>query len=114
MPEYLVETYVSRTAPSGGVPRAADVSAAAEQLTREGRPVRLVRSIAVPEEEICYFLFRARTADAVREVATRAGLRFGRVVEALPEWVASPDASRTARSKASDTHKKPTSKGESS
>lgn len=60
-----------------------DVSAAAEELTSEGTHVRLVRSILVPEDETCFYLFQAQTGDAVRQVATRAGLRFERVVEAV-------------------------------
>ena len=64
-----------------------DVSAAAEQLTNEGTPVRLVRSILVPEDETCFYLFQSETGDvAVREVAARAGLQIDRVVKAESEW----------------------------
>jgi len=83
--EFLVEVYVSRVAGAQTVPRPTDVSAAAEQLTREGTPVRLVRSIFVPEDETCFYLFEAQTNEAVREVATRAGLCFARVVEAAAD-----------------------------
>ena len=79
---FLLEMYASRGELSHGVPRSADISQVAEQLTREGTPVRLVRSIVVPDEETCFYLFQAQTADAVREAAARAGLRFDRVVQA--------------------------------
>jgi len=100
--EFLVETYISRSQPTGGPRASAELSEAAEQVTREGHPVRLVRSIVVPEEETCFYLFQAQTADAVREAATRAGLHFGRVLEAAPEW-ASPAGSTPSDSTA-DPH----------
>ena len=84
--EFLVEVYVPQSTGSSPMPRCEDVSAAAEQLTREGTRVRLVRSILVPEDETCFYLFRAQNGDAVREAAARAGLRFERVVEAVAEW----------------------------
>jgi len=102
VPEYLVETYEPRNAPSSGVARATDLSRVTEQLTTDGEPVQFVRSISLPEEETCFFLFVARSADAVREAATRAGLRFDRVVEVLPEGE-TRDATRTARTRDSDT-----------
>jgi hypothetical protein len=83
VPEFLVEVYVSPATGSFPVPQYVDISAAAEELTREGTHVRLVRSILVPEDETCFYLFQAQTGDAVREVAVRAGLRFERVVEAV-------------------------------
>lgn len=86
MSEFLVEVYISRaTGPS--VPQGSEeVAAAAERLTGEGTQVRLVRSILVPEDETCFYLFQAQTSEAVREVAERAGLRFERVVEAVADW----------------------------
>jgi hypothetical protein len=89
--EFLVESYVSRSEPSGSGPRSADISRVAAQLTAEGRRVRLIRSIVVPEEETCFYLFEAVTADDAREAAVRAGLFVERVVEAVPDEGASPD-----------------------
>ena len=82
MSEFLVETYVSRAdrlAVERGGERA---RAASEQLTREGRPVRLLRTIFVPEDETCFYLFEAVSATAVREAATRAAVPFERITEA--------------------------------
>jgi hypothetical protein len=82
MTEYLVELYVSKTncaAIEAGWER---LSRAAAELTDEGRPVRLVRSIFVPEDETCFLLVEARTAEVVRETARRARLACERVVEA--------------------------------
>jgi hypothetical protein len=54
-------------------------------MAGEGIPVRLVRSIFVPEDETCLLLVEAPTADAVREVARRAGLAFERITRAADD-----------------------------
>lgn len=82
--EFLVEVYVTRENATSA-PGSEEVAAAAEALTREGRRVRLVRSIFVPEDETCFYMFQAETSDAVREAATRAGLRFDRVRKAVTD-----------------------------
>lgn len=56
---------------------------AAEELSREGTPVRYLRTIFVPEDETCYLLYEAVSAEAVRAAADRAEFRFERVAEAL-------------------------------
>jgi hypothetical protein len=84
---YLVELYVSRSDPAAVARRAERGRLTAEELTREGRPVRYLRSIFIPEDETCFFLFEAASADAVREAAHRATLDFERVAEAFGEWV---------------------------
>jgi len=86
MPEFLAEVYVPTAAASSAFPSPEDLSAAAEQLTREGTRVQLVRSILVAEDETCFYLFHAPTGDAVRETAARVGLQFERVVEAAADW----------------------------
>lgn len=84
--EFLVEAYVSGTEAPGSPPSAEALSRVAERLTLEGREVHLIRSIHVPEEETCFYLFRAGSSDVVREVADRSGLRFERVHEAVSTW----------------------------
>ena len=83
MAEYILELYVSRGDPTAVAAGAERAQAAAEVLTREGTPVRYVRAIFVPEDETCFFLYEAGSADAVREAAARAGLGAERVTEAL-------------------------------
>ena len=81
MTEFLVELYVSRT-DAGTVERGAErTRIAAEELTREGIPVRYVRSIFVPEDETCFLLVEAGSAEHVREVARRAHLRVEHLVK---------------------------------
>jgi len=83
--EFLVELYFSRT-DGAAVERGAErARLAAEELTREGTPVHYLRSLFVPEDETCFFLYEAASADAVREAAGRAGLRFERVTEAVED-----------------------------
>jgi hypothetical protein len=54
-----------------------------EQMQAEGIPVRFVRSIFVPEDESCFYLYEAASADDVREAARRAALPFEHVAEAV-------------------------------
>jgi hypothetical protein len=81
--EFLVELYVSRVDAVGVAGRAVRTRLAAEQLTREGTPVRYLRSIFVPEDETCFFLCEAASVEAVREAVQRADLRFERIAEAV-------------------------------
>jgi hypothetical protein len=53
-------------------------------LTREGTRVHLERSIYIPEDEICFFVFDAPVAHEAALAAQRAGLDPVRVVEAIP------------------------------
>jgi len=80
MAEFLVELYVSRVDTDAAEREAQRARRAAAALTAEGQPVRLVRSIFVPEDETCFLLVEADTADAVREAATRAAVPFERVL----------------------------------
>jgi hypothetical protein len=80
--EFLVEVYVARS-DGDAVERGASLGhRAAEELTLEGRPVRLLRSILVPEDETCFYLYEATAAADVAEAARRAELRFVRVAAA--------------------------------
>jgi hypothetical protein len=80
MAEFLVELYASRTDCAAVSLGAERLGRAAAQVTAEGRPVRVVRSIFVPEDETCYLLVEAPTKDDVRDAAERAALSFERVV----------------------------------
>jgi hypothetical protein len=76
---FLVELYVSR-GDAGTVIRGAErARLAAEELTREGTPVGYLRSIFVPADETCFFLYEAAAAEDVEEAARRASLPFDHV-----------------------------------
>ncbi len=83
MAEFLLELYISRTDDLAVVRGAVEARVAAEALTREGTPIRYVRSIFVPEDETCFYLYEAASVEAVREAAHRAGLAFERIAETV-------------------------------
>jgi hypothetical protein len=56
---------------------------AAARLTSQGRPVQLLRSVYVPDDGTCVFLYEGRSAADVRSAAEALGLDVERVVETL-------------------------------
>ena len=100
MAEYLVELYAAQGDQDVALRHAESAEQAGAELTREGRPVRCLRSIFVPEDETCYVLYRASSADAVREAAQRAQLQFERVAEAVTQFGSSVKQPRRARRQA--------------
>jgi hypothetical protein len=85
MPKFIVELYVARGDDSA-VARGVELTRrAAERLTSAGTPVRHLRSIFVPEDETCFFLFEADDAGTAQEAACAAGLPFERAVTAVAE-----------------------------
>jgi len=85
MTEFLVEAYVPQSDGAGAERGAERARAAAEQLSSEGEPVRYLRSIFVPEDETCFYLFEAVSAAAVRKAAERAALHFERITTAVAD-----------------------------
>lgn len=82
MAEFLAEIYVARSdaaAVEHGTERA---RRAAAELAREGRRVRYLRSIFLPEDETCFHLYEAERVEDVEEAARRASLSFERIAEA--------------------------------
>jgi hypothetical protein len=82
MAEFLLEVYAARMDSRGVDGAARRARAAAEALASEGPEVRYVRSIFVPEDETCFYVYEADSVGTVHEVARRAGLPVDRVVEA--------------------------------
>jgi hypothetical protein len=82
MPEFLLELYVPRSAADTAECAVAGARSAAEALTREGRRVRCLSSIFVPEDETCFLLFEADLEETVRDAAERAALPFERITSA--------------------------------
>lgn len=71
------------TGPDGLAAAAERAHLAAEQLAREGTPVRYVRSILIPADETCFHVFEGPSAQAVGEASRRAALDYDRIVEAV-------------------------------
>ena len=84
MPSYLVETYLPRNQAGERDARDRRARSAAKELTQEKTRVRFERSIHVPEDEICFFIFDAPSGRVAALAAQRAGLDPFRVVEAIP------------------------------
>jgi hypothetical protein len=83
MPSFLVETFLTRRQAGEHAARDGRARLAAEELTLERTRVRFDRSIHVPEDEICFFLFDAPSGRDAALAAQRAGLDPIRVVEAM-------------------------------
>ena len=83
MPSYLVETFLPRGAAGERMARERRARSAAEELTRQGTRVRFDRTIHVPEDEICFFVFDARSGREAALVVQEAALEPLRVVEAV-------------------------------
>jgi DNA-binding CsgD family transcriptional regulator len=76
VPEFLVESYATTS-------QLEQARSAADAVSRKGMRVRCVRSILVPEDETCFYLYDAPSAALVRRAAVRAGLVVGRMTVAF-------------------------------
>jgi uncharacterized protein DUF4242 len=57
--------------------------AAVEELREEGKRVRFLRSIYVPEDESCFFLYEGDSVASVGAAGRRAQLQILRIAETL-------------------------------
>jgi hypothetical protein len=83
VPSYLVETYLSRADLSWKASRERRARAAVEHLTKLGMNVQFQRTIHVPQDEMCFFVFEASSAEDAALAAAQAGLEPLRIVEAV-------------------------------
>jgi Nickel responsive protein SCO4226-like len=58
---------------------ATEAREASRQMRCEGTPIRFLRSVFVPEDDVCFLLYEAPTPEAVHAAAGRAGLIARRV-----------------------------------
>jgi hypothetical protein len=79
--QYLVEAYMPKPQHDDVAGIAARARKQAAEMRRDGIAVRYLRPILVPEDETCFHLFEAPSADAVTEASRRAELRYERIVE---------------------------------
>lgn len=73
----MVELYAPASTEGSGPQAAED---AARRLRDEGVAVRYLGSIVIPGDETCFHVFEAPSAEVVRKVGRRAGIRFERIV----------------------------------
>lgn len=83
VPSYLVETFLARSDARDRSARERRARSAADELTWKGVRVRYERSIHVPEDELCFFVFEAPCGSDAALVAELAGLDPFRIVEAI-------------------------------
>jgi hypothetical protein len=83
MPSYLVETYLPRARVQERASGERRARSAADELTRASTRVRFDRSIHVPEDEICFYVFDAPSGRDAALAAERAELDPIRIVEAV-------------------------------
>jgi hypothetical protein len=84
---FLVEAYVPRTSPGGAAAVAARARSAAAQMRRDGTPIRFVRSFFIPEDELWFCFYEARSVDEVAEATRRAELLLGRIQQAVDDAI---------------------------
>ena len=85
MRSYVVEVYVPRSRGREASAAAARARVAAEMLSREGMEIRYVRMTFLPDDETCFHLFEAGSAEVVEAVVERAELGRARVVAAVED-----------------------------
>src|SRR5262245_10174646 len=82
-PAYLVEHY----APGSGVEQLTSavrrVRVSIEELSEQGRPIRLLRSTIVPNDESFLCVVEAGSEELVREAYGHAGVRLERISAAI-------------------------------
>lgn len=83
MADFLVEAYTSRLDGAALTTLVTRLQAAAEAMSPDGIRVRYLWSIHVPEDETCFHLLEAESAQTVCEACRRADLTFDRVSEAV-------------------------------
>ena len=83
MPDPHLRKYICELYLAGPLDLAATKARrAANELARDGRAVRYLRTIGVPGDQLCLHVFEADSAEALEEVGRRAETPFDRVVEA--------------------------------
>ena len=89
MPNYIVERHLPQFTGEQLAAAAASAKTTTGQMSREGTPVRYLRSFFVPGEDKCFCLFEGPSAETVQEANDRAELPVERIAEAV--HVASED-----------------------
>ncbi len=83
MKQFLVEVFTPRASARDLATAERRSISAARHLSGTDGEVRFVRMTYIPEDEMCFFVFDARSSREAALVAQRAGLEPIRVVEAV-------------------------------
>jgi hypothetical protein len=82
--QFLLEVFAPRSR-AGELAATEERARAAAKRVSEGSEagVRFLRAIYVPEDETCFYVFEAPSAQLVAQASAVAGLGDGRIVEAF-------------------------------
>lgn len=83
MPKYLVERELPGFTEQQLRHAASRANATTAEMSREGTPIRYLRSTYLPAEQKCFCLFEAASPELVRKANERAQLPVQRITEAL-------------------------------
>lgn len=83
MAKYMVERSLPGFTGDQLAAAAARAKTTTAEMTRQGTPVRYLRSTFVPGENKCYCLFEGPSEQAVKDANDRAQLPYERIVEAV-------------------------------
>jgi hypothetical protein len=81
--KFLVELYLPSHGADAAAATAARARAAADELAGQGAPVRYLRMLYVPDDETCFLLYEAASAELAGEASQRAQIAYERVLEAV-------------------------------
>jgi len=96
MSEFLVEFYLSRTDAAARGRSVRRARLAAEKQTRQGTPVRYLRSMYLPDEETCFLLYEAESAEAIRAILARDPWSETHLrIESIDAWTIRLDGRRS-------------------
>ena len=82
MATFVIESYMSRTGTGELDAAAARLRAAIADMPETAGRVRYLRSMFVPDDEICFHVVEAPSQEVAADAARRAGLTPDRVVKA--------------------------------
>jgi hypothetical protein len=85
MGDFVLELYLPRIDEADFSRAVSRMRAAAEAVSGSGQQVRHLHSIFVPEDETCFHVFSADSAEGVRLVADRAAVPVQRITEAVSD-----------------------------
>jgi hypothetical protein len=80
---FLVERYLSMSAAHGLADSVARVARLCSDSGSSGNGVEYLQSAYLPDEDTCFCVFRARSADAVRAINIKADFALDRITEAV-------------------------------
>jgi hypothetical protein len=91
--QFLLEVFAPRSRAGDFAAKEKRARAAAKRVSGSEAGVRYLRAIYVPEDETCFYVFEAPSAQLVAQAGAVAGLGDGSIVEAF-ERSASPSGAR--------------------